>query len=836
MNGTAESVSYPIKLPSSPRPPAVGEEVKVFHDLSYRSSDHRKKMEDSQSTCEGDKPDLVISKDTSEGESTKCEDSSHSPNPSPPAPCKWAQSLQCLLDDVKGVDLFEQFLKQEGHDTRSLSFYFACRGVKKTDPTDKEKLHKLINVLFDKKVKRINAISSQTKQEIKQKLSSNTGVDVNIFDAAQKEVEQYMLNTTYPNFLGSDIYLEYLRSVQNEQTLERECHGTPEPSELPTVHEDIELSFNKAQNYKESLLCRRRWSSYKIKPESQVASYSKSPYSNYSSYHTKYASFLPASAQDSELQSLSSDAQTDDTMSQTDSSIDFPMHCRTKQKRTPRTKYSGVINKDTRLNINNFIPRTMRPVPESGHLATMATKDPAKFHAVLVEKLQRVEEEQKTKEKFNERYQAIEGSQSFQPLQLQPAEDNVQDILDAHVSRVFKDTGLTPTLSPICNSPPVMKLTGEDPPRVPPPGQNDHMQDLINNYSQRVGQSSPFAVPYAMRYIRRDLDTRSSDSGALTDWTSEDNLQSLHRPIDYASSSEALEYSQLKRNRDHQLKRYISKKNQADSASSCVDSGISVACEPLQIQSSCHSKVSSWLESKKCASEMEKDHQWKNASSTSPVLSRSSSSRKAVAYNSTRSGVLDSGSTHWPLIPAQPVAQDLSMPALPVPDTTTNLLEARRRLEDESRTKPGKSKYNSGSRNSHEAARLRNSFRACNPVDESNSHSSRKQSKKSLPPTSMESTSSPAGNSDMTIIGYSYGRDSVPYKSRFPGKNITLKQFKSLLSKKGNFKYFFKRVSDDFGTGVVLEEVSDDSEILPLWEGKVFCVIESMDDNSANDD
>lgn len=46
----------------------------------------------------------------------------------------------------------------------------------------------------------------------------------------------------------------------------------------------------------------------------------RSPYSNYSSYHAKYSAFLPVSAQDSEIQSLSSDAQTDDTMSLTDGS------------------------------------------------------------------------------------------------------------------------------------------------------------------------------------------------------------------------------------------------------------------------------------------------------------------------------------------------------------------------------------------------------------------------------------------------------------------------------------------------------------------------------------
>lgn len=44
------------------------------------------------------------------------------------------------------------------------------------------------------------------------------------------------------------------------------------------------------------------------------------------------------------------------------------------------------------------------------------------------------------------------------------------------------------------------------------------------------------------------------------------------------------------------------------------------------------------------------------------------------------------------------------------------------------------------------------------------------------------------------------------------------------------FRYFFKTPSDDFGTGVVFEEVTEESKVLPLWEGKVFCVIESMDD------
>lgn len=54
--------------------------------------------------------------------------------------------------------------------------------------------------------------------------------------------------------------------------------------------------------------------------------------------------------------------------------------------------------------------------------------------------------------------------------------------------------------------------------------------------------------------------------------------------------------------------------------------------------------------------------------------------------------------------------------------------------------------------------------------------------------------SPPANNppsNDVTVIGYSYGRHAVPYLSKLPGKNITLRQFKSMLAKKGNFRYVF---------------------------------------------
>jgi len=39
-------------------------------------------------------------------------------------------------------------------------------------------------------------------------------------------------------------------------------------------------------------------------------------------------------------------------------------------------------------------------------------------------------------------------------------------------------------------------------------------------------------------------------------------------------------------------------------------------------------------------------------------------------------------------------------------------------------------------------------------------------------------------------------------------------------------RYFFKKASDEFGSGVVMEEVMEDSDILPLWEGKIIAKVE----------
>lgn len=43
------------------------------------------------------------------------------------------------------------------------------------------------------------------------------------------------------------------------------------------------------------------------------------------------------------------------------------------------------------------------------------------------------------------------------------------------------------------------------------------------------------------------------------------------------------------------------------------------------------------------------------------------------------------------------------------------------------------------------------------------------------------------------------------------------------------FRYYFKKVSDEFDCGVVFEEVREDDNILPIFEEKIIGKVEKID-------
>uniref|UniRef100_A0A3Q1GEJ8 Axin 2 n=1 Tax=Acanthochromis polyacanthus TaxID=80966 RepID=A0A3Q1GEJ8_9TELE len=162
--------------------------------------------------------------------------------------------------------------------------------------------------------------------------------------------------------------------------------------------------------------------------------------------------------------------------------------------------------------------------------------------------------------------------------------------------------------------------------------------------------------------------------------------------------------------------------------------------------------------------------------------------------------------------PGHPFIQDPAMPPLPPPNTLAQLEEACRRLEEVS--KPPKQRQERD--RSHPAAAF---------------------------PTGGSSLSSPGLQTDdhlkavlfcifrskELVVTYFFCGEEIPYRSMMKAHCLTLGHFKEQLSKKGNYRYYFKKASDEFECGAVFEEVWEDATVLPMYEGKVLGKVERMD-------
>uniref|UniRef100_A0AAQ4RAU2 DIX domain-containing protein n=1 Tax=Gasterosteus aculeatus aculeatus TaxID=481459 RepID=A0AAQ4RAU2_GASAC len=86
-----------------------------------------------------------------------------------------------------------------------------------------------------------------------------------------------------------------------------------------------------------------------------------------------------------------------------------------------------------------------------------------------------------------------------------------------------------------------------------------------------------------------------------------------------------------------------------------------------------------------------------------------------------------------------------------------------------------------------------------------------------------------ADESKEIMVTYFFCGEEIPYRSMMKTHCLTLGHFKEQLSKKGHYRYYFKKASDEFECGAVFEEVWEDATVLPMYEGKVLGKVERMD-------
>ncbi|XP_026668831.1 axin isoform X3 [Ceratina calcarata] len=739
---------------NSPRPPVPGEEtgnyVSRFRPQSPTLTPRRSSLATptASSGCDasaplGFEPEGCCSSATMESDSS-------------PACLRWARNLHSLLQDPVGLELFRKYLDQEGKPhANPLNFWFACEGLK--EQNDPEKIHQLVKLIYRKFfLKSQLAIPEDVCKEANRRVKEGR-VDEKVFDAVQLEVERLINETTYPNFLRSDMYLQYVQSCQNPDSggcpsssgSSREMSVSCGPSLLPTVHEDSEFVSSVHSSHSASE------TPGELRGELRL---------------TKDMLMATQETRAMDLRRKPEAYAGDGTsMSKQRSKKQYIRHCRA-------IKDSASLNRDS-LAHHTIIPRTQRAPRDLTH-----PLKPAEFAQVLIGKLENVKRERETQEKLDRHLQESEAINKdaltdalTEKLMIQ--EDNDQAILDQHVSRVWSD--LTP-----CRSPGGLSSS-----RLHSP--------------ERRRSTHNYPRPYKQRKEKDVFSTFSADSGNIHDFQEGSDLvgagsmsslgshlpKSKSVPSDYADSLHKqdlyLQGHDQRFRRSDMTRRSATKKSMTE----LTDSGVSVVSDAPP--SAISKDIISWLK------ESDKKADVKH-------------SRHGKKYGS-RSGSLERTSRETWGVPAQPFVADPGMPPLPQPHTATQLEEARRRLIEEDRARSScKQRYSNISKQS-----------SYEPTMQSQSNIQSNQS-------TLKKTKQDIG--DFTTVVFYFCDEQFPYRTKIPGHNVTLKQFKEYLPKKGSYRYFFKTEDcEDLDARVIQEEITDDSEVLPLWEGKVRAQVKALE-------
>ncbi|KAJ8386170.1 hypothetical protein AAFF_G00175940 [Aldrovandia affinis] len=826
---SARGKAYPVDLGGSftedaPRPPVPGEEGElVSSDArqhshgSYLAKGDSFRSEASMATPR--RPDLDLGYEP-EG----------SASPTPPY-LKWAESLHSLLDDQDGIHLFRTFLKQEDC-ADLLDFWFACSGFRKLEASDgnDDKKLKLAKAIYKKYILDNNAIVSRqikpaTKCFIKDCVM-RLHIDPAMFDQAQTEIQTMMEENTYPLFLKSDIYLEYTRTggeSPKPYSDQSSASGSGKilPGYLPTLNEDEEWRCDReaeeepgcdhtpSSRLTQKLLMEtatQRVVANKRCQDNREYRHSawREPVNPYY-VNTGYAMAPATSANDSEQQSMSSDA---DTLSLTDSSVDGIPPYRYRKQHRREMHESAKANGRVPL---PHIPRTHR-MPKDIHV------EPEKFAVELISRLEGVLREREAQEKLEERLKRVrleeEGEDadvssapslashkfstalhpqhysgrysdlSYNGLQSRDAhEENPESILDEHVQRVMKTPGCQ---SPKSRSPDGLSAGKAPGPAAPQgPGHGKHpakpgpKAEAGGAHHHKHGHHAHHAAPApkpAKEQAEAEAQQRAQNSYA---WGGESH-HFAGKSRSYADNvtagpnpTEALGYG----SRGSTLSKRAPKKGEDGRA-------FEMAMPPPEDLER-NQKIIQWM----MVGEKEAGRH-KKAPYGGPA-----GSKKSLGHETSRPSLAERpGSVHpWvsaqlrnTVQPSHPFIQDPTMPPNPAPNPLTQLEEARRRLEEE--------KKKSGTLQAKQR---------------------HKSTKRQL--------------CENVIVAYYFCGEPIPYRTSVKGRIITLGQFKELLTKKGSYRYYFKKVSDEFDCGVVFEEVREDDSVLPIFEEKIIGKVEKID-------
>ncbi|NXF10127.1 AXIN1 protein, partial [Smithornis capensis] len=793
---------FPLDLGGSftedaPRPPVPGEEGElvstdprpVSHSFYSGKSDV---VRNETSTATPRRSDLDLGYEP-EG----------SASPTPPY-LKWAESLHSLLDDQDGINLFRTFLKQEDC-ADLLDFWFACSGFRKLEPcvSNEEKRLKLAKAIYKKYILDNNGIVSRqikpaTKSFIKDCVMK-LQIDPDMFDQAQTEIQCMIEDNTYPLFLKSDIYLEYTRTGGESPKIYSDPSsgsgtGKGLPGYLPTLNEDEEWKCEQEaepEAGRDSAPSSRLTQKLLLETATQRAAsarrYSEGREFRHGSWrepvnpyyvNTGYALAPATSANDSEQQSMSSDA---DTMSLTDSSVDGIPPYRLRKQHRREMQESAKANGRVPL---PHIPRTYR-MPKDIHV------EPEKFAAELINRLEEVQKEREAEEKLEERLKRVRAEEEgedadissgpsvmshklpsapafhhFAPryadmgcagMQMRDAhEENPESILDEHVQRVMKTPG--------CQSPGPGRHSPK--PRSPESGHLGKLSGTLGTipaghgkHATKSGMKLDAANLYHHKHVYHHIHHHS-----MMKPKEQIEAEATQRVQNsFAWNVDSHNYATKSRNYGENLgmapvpmdslgysgkASLLSKRNVKKTDSGKSDgANYEMPGSPEDVER--NQKILQWIiEGEKEISRHKKTNHGSSGAKKqlSHDLGRPLSIERPVAVHPWVSAQLRNV-----VQPSHPFIQDPTMPPNPAPNPLTQLEEARRRLEEEEK-RAGKLPLKQRLK-----PQKRPGSGACQPCEN-------------------------------IVVAYYFCGEPIPYRTLVKGRVVTLGQFKELLTKKGNYR------------------------------------------------
>ncbi|KAM5213350.1 axin-2 isoform 1-T3 [Hipposideros larvatus] len=767
---------------------------------------------------------------------------------SPDSPLtRWTKSLHSLLGDQDGAYLFRTFLEREKC-VDTLDFWFACNGFRQMNLKDTKTL-RVAKAIYKRYIENNSIVSKQLKPATKTYIRDGIKkqqIDSIMFDQAQTEIQSVMEENAYQMFLTSDIYLEYVRSGgENTAYMSNGGLGSLKVvcGYLPTLNEEEEwtcadfkckLSPTVVGLSSKTLRATANVRSTET-AENGYRSFKRSdpvhPYHVGSGYV-----FAPAtSANDSEI---SSDALTDDSMSMTDSSVDGIPPYRVGSKKQLQREMHRSVKANGQVSLPHF-PRTHRLPKE------MTPVDPAAFAAELISRLEKLQLELESRHSLEERLQQIredeekEGSElplgsrdgvpAQHPLSLLPSgsyEEDPQTILDDHLSRVLKTPG--------CQSPGVGRYS----PRSRSPDHHRHPQYhplLPPGGKLPPAAASPASCPllgakgFVTKQMTKHVHHHYIHHHTVPKTKEEIEAEAAQRVRCFCPGGP--EYYCYPKCKSHPKAPEPGPAEQfGGSRGSTLPKRSGRGTEPglaplaregagaLQLpgeEGDRSQDVWQWMLETERQSKP-KPHSAQSTKKAYPL----ESARASPAERAGRHHLWGGSSGHPRAAPrAHPFTQDPAMPPLTPPNTLAQLEEACRRLAEVS--KPPKQRCCVASQQrdrNHSATGQTGTTPFSSPSLASEGH---KEPKK------------PAGvhtlQASELVVTYFFCGEEIPYRRMLKAQSLTLGHFKEQLSKKGNYRYYFKKASDEFACGAVFEEIWDDEMVLPMYEGRILGKVERID-------